>query len=95
MTIMTQMTRKILRKKYRHNRHLPSQMADWASNFTRGARERENVVLECNEHRKCTASVYCTERNFLRILTDTIGTLRPYNPAVMTILSREFKEKNQ
>lgn len=70
-------------------------MVDWASKFTRGARERENVVLECNEHRKCTATVYCTFAHFLRILADTIGALRPYNPAEMTIKSREFKENIQ
>ena len=73
VTIMTQMTRKILRKKYRHNRHLPSQMADLVHKFTRDARERESVVPECNEHRKCTATVYCTFAHFLRILADTIG----------------------
>ena len=70
-------------------------MADLVHKFTRGARERENVVLECNEHRKCTATVYCTFAHFLRILADTIGAWRPYNPAEMTILSRKFKENIQ
>ena len=31
-------------------------MADWASNFTRGTRERENVVPKCNKHFRGTAS---------------------------------------
>ena len=44
---------------------------------------------------KCTATVYCTIAHFLRILMDTIGALRPYNPAEMTILSRKFKENIQ
>ena len=46
-------------------------------------------------YRKCTATVYCTFAHFLRILADTIGAWRPYNPAEMTILSREFKENIQ
>ena len=42
-----------------------------------------------------TASVYCTFAHFLRILADTIGAWRPYNPAEMTILSRQFKKNIQ
>ena len=70
-------------------------MADLVHKFKRGARERESVVPKCNEHRKCTATVYCTFAHFLRILADTIGALRPYNPAEMTIKSRKFKENIQ
>ena len=43
----------------------------------------ENVVLECNEHRKRTAT--CIARLYISCVfpLNTIGALRPYYPAFL------------